>query len=245
MTVKTTTTSFEALLADLGTMAKAVDVNQERINAGRAAEGHMQSGDEMAKAAEAKKKEEEEEEERRKKAGEGKGEKGEMCKSFTMQTADGKTIEVQDGTELVKSLTARLDSTEATILATITGCADVIRSQGDLVKSLSDKVLAQESTIGQQATLIKSLQSDVSKFGNVGSGRRATLSIVERSAATATETLAKGGMPDGISTDVFFAKAHAKQGQGLVTAMEIGLAETMLNKGLPVDPALVQRVMAG
>jgi hypothetical protein len=256
MTVTTHTTSFEALLADLrtmGTMAKAIDVNQERIDAGRSAEGHMQSGDTMTKSEIEKKKKEEEEEEKRKKeekermekAGHrGSKEEHEMTKSFSLQTADGKTIEVQDAGDLLKALGARLDTTESTILATITGAAEVIRSQGDLLKSLSDKLFAQDKLLGEQATLIKSLQNDVTKLGHAPAGRRAVLAVAEREAAPSTAVLAKSGIPEGVTPDAFFAKALEKQGQGKVTGFEISLAENMLAKGMPLSEALIQRVLS-
>jgi hypothetical protein len=249
--ITTQTTSFEALLAELDTMAKAIDVNQERIDAGRSAEGHMQSGESMAKSEIEKKKKEEEEEEKRKKeekermekAGH-RGKEHEMAKSFSLQTADGKTIEVQDAGDLLKALGARLDTTESTILATITGTAEVIRSQGDLLKSLSDKLIAQDKLLGEQATLIKSLQTDVTKLGTSPGGRRAVLAVAEREPLPATAVLAKSGIPEGVTPDTFFAKALEKQGLGKVTGFEISLAENMLSKGMPLPDNLVQRVLS-
>ena len=238
-------TSFNALLADLVTLTKSVDVNEDEIKAGRAAEKHMEGkGDGMTKSDAERKKEEEEEEERRKKEGKGKGKEGEMAKSFTVQGADGKPIEVQDASLLLKALETRMEGTESTVLATLNGFADLARSQGSMLKTMSDKLLAQETLIGEQATLIKSLQTDVKTLGSAPAGRRAVLAITDRETAPSTTTLAKSGIPEGITSDVFFAKAMEKQGLGKVTGFEISLAESMLHKGMPLDPALVTRVMA-
>lgn len=251
MTQTATKTAFEALLGDLQLMAKAIDVNQERIDAGRAAEGHMQSGEAMTKSDKEraeKKKKEEEEEERRKKA-KGGGEEH-MQKSFSIQAADGSTIEVQDASELIKALSGRLDETTQTVFQTLESATSVIKAQGALIKSMTDKIAAQETLLGaqttkidEQATLVKSLRTDLDKFGSSGSGRRAVVTVAERTAAPATETMAKGGMPEGVTTETFFAKAMDLQKAGRLTGADIALAEAALNSGIAVPAGIVQRVL--
>jgi len=247
MTTKVvSSTAFEALLGDLQTLAKATDVNQERIAAGRAAEGHMQHGEGMAKSeaekAAAKKKEEEEEAERKKKAGNAGG-KEHMAKSFTIQTEGGGTIEVMDATEMLKSFGVRLDETTASVQQTFASMIEVVKDQGLCVKSLTEKLELQSTTIESQATLIKSLQDTVEKLGSAGAGRRAVVTVAERQTNTSTEVMAKAGMPEGVSTDDFFAKALTMQLKGEITGVDISLAEACLNSGRPVPENIVRRVL--
>lgn len=248
MTTKAVTSpAFEALLGDLATMAKAIDVNQERIAAGRAAEGHMQHGDSLTKSEdEAKrKKEAEEEEERKKKAGgkEHKEGKEHMAKSFTIQTEDGKTLEVMDASEMLKSFGARLDESTATMQSLFSSVVGVMQSQDKLVKSLTDKLEGAATTITEQGTLIKSLQEEVTKLGSAPGGRKAVLTVAERTTAPATDIMAKAGMPEGVTVDDFFAKASDLQLKGQITGVDIAYAETCLNHGQAIPDSIVRRVL--
>lgn len=258
MTAKTVTSpAFEALLGDLNTMAKAIDVNQERINAGRSAEGHMQHGDGMAKSEEAKRKEKEEEErkeeeeKRRKKNAGGKeheggkegGKEEHMHKSFVIQTEGGETIEVQDASELLKSLSARMDGSEKQVLTTLESVATLLKSQGALIGSLTDRLAAQTDTIGAQDTLIKSMRTDLDKIGSAPGGRKAVVTVAERTTATATDIMAKAGMPEGVTVETFFAKAFDMQKDGKLTGVDIAIAEASLNSQAPIPPYIVQRVL--
>lgn len=256
MTTKAVTSpAFEALLGDLKLMSKAIDVNQERIAAGRAVEGHMQHGESMAKSEEEKKKEREhaEEEERKKKerernAGgehkEGKGEhKEHMAKSFTLKTDDGETLQVVDASDLIKALGGRLDETTASIQETFASVVGVMKAQGELVKSLTAKYEEQTATIAGQDTLIKSLQAEVTKLGSQPAGRRAVVTVAERQASPATEVMAKAGMPEGVTTEDFFAKALNMQSEGKLTGVDIAIAEASLNAGQAVPASIVRRVL--
>lgn len=247
MTTKTATSpAFEALLGDLKTMAKAIDVNQERIAAGRAAEGHMQHGDAMAKseAEKAREKEEEDKKKREKEEREKNAGKGEhMTKSFTLKTDDGETLQVVDASDMIKALGGRLDETTTTMQETFLNMVTVLKGQGELVKSLTTKLEETTATMAGQATLIKSLQDEVTKLGTLPAGRRAVVTVAERQAAPATDIMAKAGMPEGVTTQDFFAKAHDMQIAGKLTAVDISMAEASLNAGQPVPESIVRRVL--
>jgi hypothetical protein len=236
------------LLADLGTMAKSMGSDPEKaeVKEARKDEKHMQHGTSMAKSEAERKKEEEEEEERKKKEGKGgKEEKSEpMTKSFSLQTQDGKQIEVIDASDLIKSLGDRLDGSVQQIFDTLQGAADVIKTQGTMLKSLSDKLAATETALTEQSTLVKSLQDSVKEIGSAPAGRKAVLTVAERQTGTATDTMAKSGMPEGVSPDAFFAKAFAKQAEGKLTGVDISLAESCLNRGAPIPESIVTRVMS-
>lgn len=221
-----TATAFDALLTDLGTLAKAFPPKKEEEGASKCKHGVAgcdKDGDH----------------------------EHEMKKSFTIKLEDGTSMEVTDGGELVKALSDRFDTSEGKTVETLTSIIAVIGSQGELVKSLGAQLVvfgetfaAQEKTIGEQASLIKSLQDNLGKVAATGAGRKAVLTVAERHTGTATAQAAKNGMPDGVSTDQFFAKAFDKQGQGKITGVDIALAETCLNAGMPVPEGLVSRVLS-
>jgi hypothetical protein len=215
-------TPFDTLLTELDTLAKA-----------HAPEKEDSEEDKKIAAAAAKKKEEEE-----------KGGEGEMRKSFTVKLSDGTDLEVEDGSELVKALSTRFDANEEKVLKSLEACVFVITNQGAMLKSLTDKLTAQETTVKEQDTLIKSLRADLTKIGSAGAGRKTVLSVVEREGQTATTNLAKSGMPEGVTADTFFAKALDMQKAGKITGSDISLAEACLNLGQPVPPQIVQRVLS-
>lgn len=168
----------------------------------------------------------------------------EMKKSFTIQLADGKTVEVEDGAEMLKALSDRFDVSEEKVLGTLTAAVAIIGAQGTMLKSMGEQLATQETTIGIQATMIKSLQTDLTKLASTGAGRKAVLTVAERQTGTATDAVAKNGMPDGVTVDQFFAKAFDKQGQGKLTGNDISLAETCLNSGMPIPENLISRVLS-
>lgn len=120
---------FQALLGDLGTMAKAMDDaavepdGDEKIAAADA-EGAPADGDPKVDA-------------------DGKP----MTKSMQVTLPDGSVVEAEDGTALVKSLIERLDGTETVMAKALGAAVDLIKKQGEalastntLVKSLQTKV---------------------------------------------------------------------------------------------------------
>lgn len=146
-----------------------------------------------------------------------------MTKSFKFTLEDGTEVEAQDGTEMVKSLQAKVAETESTMAKALGQAVELIKGQGDMIKSLSDRV---------------------AKLSGEGRGRKAVVSVVEKPAPDAsTSTMAKSMQADGVSHDVFFAKAMVAQREGRISGSQIALAETMLNRGQPIPADLVQRVM--
>lgn len=150
--------------------------------------------------------------------------KGMYAKSFVVKLADGTEVEAQDGTELVKSLVARLDAGESSMAKAMEAMSGLIKGQSDLIKSLTDKV---------------------GKLSNEGRGRKTVLTVSEKPSATPnTDTMAKSiGAGEGVTSDQFFAKALEAQKSGRITGTEIAVAETYLNKGQPIPPSIVARVM--
>mgnify|MGYP000308300592 CR=1 FL=1 len=151
-----------------------------------------------------------------------------MAKSFKMTLEDGTEVEAMDGTELVKALSARVEVME--------------QNEGQMTKALESAV----ALIGGQRDLIKSLAARVEKLSGEGRGRKAVVSISEKAdtTAAATSQMAKSLTPDGMTPETFFAKALDAQKAGRITATDISVAETYLNKGQAIPASLVSRVMA-
>ena len=144
-----------------------------------------------------------------------------MAKSFKFQLEDGTEVEAQDGTELVKSLQDRIEANEGNMFKALGTAVDLIKGQGEMIKSLSERV---------------------SKLSGEGRGRKTVVSVVEKPAGTA-ETMAKSMQPEGMSDEAFFAKALVAQREGRITGTDIAFAEALRNKGQPLPPALVARVV--
>lgn len=165
-------------------------------------------------------------------AGEGDGEPdGDECcapplaKSMKVTLEDGTAVEAVDGTALVKALqdqvgalSGKLTETETAMVKSLESAVSVIKSQGELLKSLTEKVAA---------------------LGNEGRGRKAVVTVHERKDGA---TLAKSEQP-GLTPDEFFAKALEAQKAGRITGSDVAVAEAHLNKGLPVPAGILQRVV--
>lgn len=145
-----------------------------------------------------------------------------MAKSFSFTLEDGTVVEAEDGTELVKSLHERVEKTEGSMVKALETAVGLIKGQGELIKSLTARV---------------------EKLSGEGRGRKAVVSIAAKPEST-TETMAKSLAPEGMTTEQFFAKAMDAQKAGRITATDISVAETYLNRGQPIPAHLVARVTA-
>ena len=147
---------------------------------------------------------------------EGEGEM--MGKSFNFRLESGEEIEAIDGTELVKSLIARFDSTESAMTKALGGAIDLIKSQGEEISAL---------------------KTEVKRLGSEGRGRKTVVSVAEKPAVGA---MAKAE-PAGVSSEEFMAKCLTAQSAGRITALDVAKAEGYLLKGLAVPADIVQRVL--
>lgn len=145
-----------------------------------------------------------------------------MAKSFTLTLEDGTVVEAQDGAEMVKALSERVEASEANF-------AKAMGSAVELIKG--------------QAELIKSMQGQLAKLSGEGRGRKAVVSVVEKP-DPAANTMAKSLTPDGMTSEQFFAKAFAAQREGKISGTEIAVAETYLNRGQAIPEHIVQRVVS-
>lgn len=183
--------SFEALLNDLDDLRKAQPTEDV-------------DGDEKIAAA----------------AEEGEGEPVEdeddedmpLGKSMTA-VIDGEEQEVIDGTELVKSLIADVQTikgeraTENEHLSKALGLVtDMLKEQGDMIKSLQDQV---------------------SKMADSGRGRKSTVAVD----AEMAKSLTKQESP---KVEDVLAKCAQAMMAGKISAMDVSVAEAAANRGMQV-----------
>lgn len=200
---------FQALLGELDTMAKAMPdpiTNEDEPEAGvKQADGQGEPSPQEAAPV---------------------GEDGKpMIKSLQVTLPDGTVVDAEDGTELVKSLIARLDGTE-TVMAKAMGAAiDLIKKQGEALTATN--------------SLVKSLQTKVAELSAQPAGRKTVLTVHEKPSGA----LAKSE-PAGISEQEFMAKAMTAMAAGKITGLDVSTAETCINRGQAIPEQIIARVMS-
>jgi len=151
-----------------------------------------------------------------------------ITKSFRFTLEDGTEVEAEDGTELVKSLMEQQAGDRAAI-------EQVMGATLDLVKSM-------RAAQAKDRELIKSLQSQVASLSTKGAGRKAVLSVNEKTPATMRKSV--DDEPQGLSGQEFLAKAIDAQGAGKITGLDVARCESALNHGEPVPADIVANVLA-
>jgi hypothetical protein len=219
-------TQFDALLGDLeghtADLAKALEkgteVEDEKIEAAKKdgaaseEEGEGSKTEDVAKDV---------------KSGKASGKKAPLAKSLTVTLEDGTTVEAEDATELVKSLTENFGA---------------LTERFDASESVLAKALGQTVTLLKaQSTLITDLQKQVKAIAGEGRGRKAVLTVVEKPAGG---TMAKGGQ-EGMNPNEFMAKAESQFKAGKISGTEISFIESAFNRGsFDLSPALIAKVTA-
>ena len=209
--------SFDALLADLDALQKAVppakpekhaesDVDDALIQqaaGGDADDDETPDGEDLpeldeaatAKGKSASKDDEDDEDDE--------DEDDEYFgKAFTMTDSDGETIRAYDGTALLKGFHQRLSSLE-----------------NDTLKTLQ-----------AQTALIKSLRADVAALHAQGRGRKTVLNIHDKPAG---HFASPPPAPQAL-----LAKALSAQKAGQLTGQDVARIETYLGRGLALPPDL-------
>lgn len=148
-----------------------------------------------------------------------------MGKSFSVTLENGEKADAVDGTALVKSLIAKIDTSNADVTAALESAVALIKSLHSTVTSLSKET--------------EMLKGSLDGMRNEGRGRKATLSVLDKPASPGSE------QPAGLTRGEFFAKAHAARAAGRLQANDISLAESCFNRGEAVPEQLLQRVLAG
>lgn len=164
---------------------------------------------------------------------EAKGGKKTMAKSLTVTLADGSVVEAEDGTELIKALQTQLEETiegvsktEAAMLKGLTAAVGLIKGQGEMLKS--------------QGETIATLQTQITKLSGEGRGRKAVVTLADRTSATEEMNKSEG---KGIAAAELMTKATEKFGEGKITGLELSTLEASLNRGIVPPPEFVRRIV--
>lgn len=147
---------------------------------------------------------------------------GRLGKSYSLTTEDGEEIEAVDGTELVKSLLARLETNE---------------------NATTEALQKAVKVIGQQGEMIKSLQGDIKKIGKQGRGRRAVLNVHEKPDLAKSHAAADEGQQTMTPQEVM-TKALSAQNEGRLTGMDVAIAESHLNRGSQIPDSLLSKILS-
>lgn len=155
------------------------------------------------------------------------GEGAPMTKSLgVVKLADGTEVEAEDGTELVKSLMARFDASDSNMTKAIGGMVDLFKKQGE--------------TIAAQGEMIKSLNDKIGALSNEGRGRKTVISVTEKQAAG--EQMAKSES-QGMTAQEFMAKSNAAFDAGKITGRDLTVIDVSLRQNVAIDPGLIAKVV--
>ena len=147
-----------------------------------------------------------------------------LSKSLTMTDEEGNEIEAIDGTELVKSLVARLDTYEA----------DIGEKDEVIMKSLN----AMKDLVVGQSEMIKSLTDRLDAIGSEGRGRKSVVTITEKPESTLQKS-----EPAGMTHKEFMMKANAAFDAGRLTGLELTSADVAIRSGQPVPENIVAKTL--
>lgn len=147
--------------------------------------------------------------------------KAPLAKSLTV---DGQDFEVVDAEELVKSLhdvTGRVTEVETVLAKGLEGALGLIKSQGELIKSMQDQI---------------------KQLGGKGAGRKTVLAVHEKQPAG--EPLAKSQQEEGLTKEVFLAKSEAAWQANKISGIEYSTVDAALRNGGQLPPDLIKRIMS-
>lgn len=218
-------TEFENLLADLEGMAAEHEVmakalpaedskDNKKVQAAAAESGGQDEEDIDADGDNEDYEDEDEQAEEDEEAGKGKKKPMPFAKSFNVTLESGEVAEAVDATDLLKALNDRVETLES--------------GNEPLAKSLTAAV----SLIKAQGTLLKSLTERVAKFSSEGKGRKTMLAVNDRP-APGEQTMAKS-QPAAMNGHEVLAKALSAQRAGKLTGFDVSCAEAAVNSGSPV-----------
>lgn len=154
------------------------------------------------------------------------GEEGEqMTKSMVLDSGD--EVLLVDADAMLKSLDAlavKADKHEEIFVKSLGQTLALVKSQGLMIKSLSDQV---------------------AKLGGQGAGRKTVLSVNEKQQVTADGLLAKS-QPEGLTPQGFLLKSNAAFDAGKITGRELSTIDVALrsNQLGVLDESLINRVLS-
>ena len=143
-----------------------------------------------------------------------------VAKSFVLQDSDGNEHEAVDATELLKSLIDRQDTAEGVLAKALSSVTGLVKSQGEMIKSLNAKV---------------------NELSSQGRGRKTVLSVMDKpDAATIAKSTSAHAAP--MSPKEIMAKCLEAQKSGALTGMDVARAEISINNGVALPADIVSRL---
>lgn len=151
-------------------------------------------------------------------------------KPFEIVGKDGKTQKAYDGLAMLKAMHERLQA--------ITGVTG--ESDADMLKALTlvgGTVGKMLKKIEKQDSMLKSMQAQINALGSQGSGRKAIVTLLEKSLrGNAADD--EGG--EKLSTQEILAKAQTAAGKGMLSAIQVAHVERACNSGFEPSPEVMQ-----
>lgn len=159
-------------------------------------------------------------------AGAGPGEKEEddeqdevFGKSFEIEV-DGKKMRAFDGAEAVNRLATRIQATEKDLSKALGVSVDLIRKMSVRMDTMQKALDEANKTI--------------SEIANTGRGKKSVSADLAKSLP--------GDNKNAVSPTEFMAKALDLQKAGKLSGFDVSLAETSLNRGLPIPERIMKAV---
>lgn len=144
----------------------------------------------------------------------------EMGKSMSVFDAEGNPVEAFDATDMVKSLMADITA---------------IKAEREVEHEHLGKSLAMmHDLLKEQGETLKSLGEQVVRLSNEGRGRKAVVTV---NSADITKS-----EPAAMTNDDLLAKCLTAQSAGRLTAMDVSIAETCINRGMAVPDNIRSRL---
>lgn len=155
--------------------------------------------------------------------GDEEGEGEAMGKSFEFTDAAGNKQKLLDATDLFKSLTSRLETTDGVLAQALTGMGAALTAQN---------------------VMIKSLQATVQDLSLQGRGRKTLLAVLDKPGvgdlmAKSAEAQAAEGR---ITPQQLMTKSHAAFEAKKITGLELSTIDVCLRNGQTIDGALLSKV---
>jgi len=140
----------------------------------------------------------------------------------TIKLDDGTEIAAIDGTLLVKSLVDRMDSTDVKFTGVLSHLVGTIKSQGEMLKSMSDELRV---------------------LGGQGRGRKTVITVNQKNEGTAVLAKSEG---EGMTGEHFMLKSHAAFDAGKLTGRELNILDVAvrMNQIGAIDQAIVRKVLS-
>jgi hypothetical protein len=146
-----------------------------------------------------------------------------MNKAFTFVDAAGAEHEGIDATELLKSLVGSVKATDSKLETGFQAMLGVVQKQGEMIKSL----------VGTVAGL---------QTGGVG--RKAVLTVHDKTTPAAATDLVKSENEGGLTVDQFWGKAMEANKRGAISAADVSLLESRIQLRQELPAHLLARIEA-